>query len=122
MLNLSIIGNIGAAPRLVESTGHRPFYTLPVAHSERYTDKSGAEVNRTIWVNVIINWDCSRVLPYLVKGVKIFAEGNIKLRAWKANDGSLQASCDIIANSLELCGGPRPETNTNEQQPDECPY
>lgn len=111
MLRVSIIGNLGADVKVV-SGDFRKFYSLSVAHTRKFFNKQKIQVEETYWVNVIINWDASKLAPYLLKGTKVFASGNVRLRTFKGNDGDYHAGLDIIADTVELCGSAHPDTTT----------
>ena len=111
MLRVSIIGNLGADVKVV-SGDFRKFYSLSVAHTRKYNNKQGIQVEETYWVNVVINWDASKLAPYLLKGTKVFASGNVRLRTFQDNDGNWHAGLDIIADTVELCGSAKPDTTT----------
>lgn len=117
MLRVSIIGNLGADVKVV-SGDFRKFYSLSVAHTRKFVNKQNIQVEETYWVNVVINWDASKLAPYLLKGTKVFASGNVRLRTFKGNDGNYHAGLDIIADTVELCGSAKPDTTTtNEGKP-----
>lgn len=119
MLKTSIIGNLGADA--VKRTGeHSPFYSLSVAHTKKYVDKDGVINENTIWCNVIINWDASKLMPYLLKGTKIYASGQTRLRCFKGNEGNYHASIDIIADTIELCGSPKVDTLVPDNMTDKA--
>ena len=109
MLRVSIIGNLGADVK-VNRGDYREFYSLSVAHTRKYTNKQNIQVEETYWVNVVINRDASKLAPYLLKGTKIFASGNVRLRTFKGKDNEWHAGLDIIADTVELCGSAKPDT------------
>ena len=111
MLRTSIIGNLGSDVK-VNTGDFRTFYSLSVAHTRKYVNKNNVQVQETYWVNVVINWDASKLVPYLLKGTKVYASGNVRLRTFKSNDGQYHAGLDIIADTVELCGSARPDSTT----------
>lgn len=118
MLRCSIIGNLGA-DAVVKRGDFKQFVSLNLAHTRRF--KVDGQVNEeTIWVNVTINWDCSNLLLYLVKGTKVYASGSLRLRSFKGNDGNWHAGATIIADTVELCGSSRPDTHIPEDQTDKA--
>lgn len=109
MLQLNVIGNLGADAKKV--TGNfETFVSFNVAHVEKYTDRKGVQVERVIWVNVSINWNCEKLLPFLLKGTKVFVSGNMKTRIYQDKNGNTFAGIDLQASNLTLCGGNKPET------------
>lgn len=136
MLKTQIIGNLGADAHVVTSNSGR-FVSMNVAHTRKYRKADGTPCEETLWVNVVINWDASKIMPYLLKGTKIYAQGNTRLRVFKDKQGSYCAGMDIVADTIELCGSKQPDTTTptpqsfvdtstggiiNNQSTDNCPY
>lgn len=118
MLRCSVIGNLGA-DAVVKKGDFKDFVSLNVAHTRRFK-ANGQVCEETLWVNITINWDCSNLMQYLVKGTKVYASGMLRLRNFKGNDGNYHAGATIIADTLELCGSPHPNTKTNDD--DVTPY
>lgn len=110
MLQAQIIGNLGADAHYVTGNFEK-FVSMNVAHTRKYKKLDGTSYEETVWVNVVVNWDCSKLLPYLLKGTKIYAIGNVKLRTFTTKDGKQAAGMDIIADRLELCSSKQPDTN-----------
>ena len=136
MLKTQIIGNLGADAHVVTSNSGR-FVSMNVAHTRKYRKADGTPCEETLWVNVVINWDASKIMPYLLKGAKIYAQGNTRLRVFKDKQGNYCAGMDIVADTIELCGSKQPDTTTptpqsfvdtstgeiiNNNPTDNCPY
>lgn len=117
MLKLSVIGNLGADCRKNEGN-FNPFYSFSLAHSVKRTEANGQMSEHTIWINCIINWDCSKVFPYLKKGTKVYVHGNGSIKITTADNGEKFASLTCIVSDLELCGSAKPDTSINEQSND----
>lgn len=115
MLKTSVIGNLGADAHVV--TGNfQDFVSMNVAHTRKFKKADGTPYEETIWVNVVINWDCSKLMPYLLKGSKVYVSGNTRLRTFTAKGGAIAAGIDIIADTVELCGSKQPETTPTSTQ------
>lgn len=136
MLKTQIIGNLGADAHVVTSNSGR-FVSMNVAHTRKYRKADGTPCEETLWVNVVINWDASKIMPYLLKGAKIYAQGNTRLRVFKDKQGNYCAGMDIVADTIELCGSKLPDTTPqttqsfvdtstgeviNNNPTDNCPY
>lgn len=106
MLKAEIIGNLGDDAKVMQGN-FKPFTSMNVAHQRKFTKQDGTPVAETIWVNVVINWDSSKLLPYLKKGTKVFCRGAVRLRTFTGHDGMTHAGIDIMADDVELCGSPR---------------
>lgn len=103
MLQAMIIGNLGANAAVKESNG-RKFVSMNVAHTDRITS-NGQTVESTQWVSVSLNHYSDRLLPYLVKGAKVFVQGKLFTRIWRDREGNSNVGINILADTIELCGG-----------------
>lgn len=111
MLKSEVIGNLGADAHVV--TGNfQNFVSMNVAHTRKFRKADGTQYEETIWVNVVVNWDCSKLMPFLLKGTKVFVSGNTRLRTFTAKGGVVAAGIDIIADTIELCGSKQPSTTS----------
>lgn len=100
MLNLQIIGNLGADAERRETNG-RAFITFRVAHSEKRND-----VERTTWVSCVLNGDGGNLAQYLVKGAKVFVSGRAQLKTYSSpKTHQIEAGLDLNVDRIELCGG-----------------
>lgn len=118
MLRCSVIGNLGA-DAVVKRGDFKDFVSLNIAHTRHF--RVNGQVNEeTLWINVTINWDCSNLLQYLVKGTKVYASGLLRLRSFKGNDGNYHAGATIIADTVELCGSPKPNSLIPDDQTDQA--
>lgn len=115
MLICTIVGNIGNDVRQVSKNTARPFYTFPVAHSEKFTNSQGVKVERTTWVDVVLNFNAERLLQYLVRGAKVAVTGNLTLKPYINGKGEAFVDATINASTLELCGSPTPTPTASAQ-------
>lgn len=107
MLELSIIGNLGADAERKNVNG-RAFVVFRVAHSEKLQD--GTE--RTTWVSVAMNGDGGRLFEFLKRGTKVFVCGRPRLRCYSSpKTHQYEAGLDLSADRVELCG-----SQVNESQ------
>lgn len=108
MLQVTLIGNVGAKPDVHNEQG-REFITFRVAHNERWKDESGQEHNQTIWVDCIMNGKPA-VTEYLQAGTTVCVVGSARLRVYSsAKDRCMKAGLTISIRSIELIGS-RPDT------------
>lgn len=78
MLQISIIGRIGANAEVKESDG-RKFVSFNVAHSDVFTDANGVRHESTTWVSCALNGDGGNLLPYLVAGALVYVIGDASI-------------------------------------------
>lgn len=115
MLQAMIIGNLGANAAIKESNG-RKFVSMNVAHTDRITS-NGQTVESTQWVSVSLNHYSEKLLPYLVKGAKVFVLGKLFTRIWRDKEGNSNVGINILADTIELCGGRNDAAQITQQSP-----
>lgn len=107
MLKAQVIGNLGADVEVRDVNGSK-FAVLRVAHTEYFTDPQGHRAERTMWIDVNYQRVDSAVMQYLVKGTKIYAEGNFSVRVYSSpKDRCMKAGVTLYAQYIELVGGSR---------------
>ena len=103
MLKAEIIGNLGKDAEVKEFSGKK-YVSLSVACSEYSKDQYGKRTEQAAWVSVLWYGDGGGLLPYLKKGAKVFIRGNFKAQAYTDKQGAAQASININASEVQLCG------------------
>lgn len=74
MLKILIIGRIGKDAATNNVNG-KTVINFNVCHSERYKDAGGNQKEKTTWVQCSWWTDRLTIVPYLLKGTLIYAEG-----------------------------------------------
>lgn len=110
MIKLQIIGHIGK-DATVNNVNGKNVINFHVAHSEKYKDASGTEINKTTWVDCAYWADRTAVAQYLKSGTQVFVEGQPDIRQCKANDGTNRANITLRVNNIQLLGGGKKEEN-----------
>lgn len=104
MLQLSIIGNLGADAELRSYNGQE-FIAFRVAHTEKYTDSQGQTQEQTTWVDCTKNGANTELLKYLTKGTKVYVVGRPQFRIFdSAKYRTKLVGVSLFANQIELCG------------------
>jgi single-strand DNA-binding protein len=103
MIKLTLIGNLGK-DCVVNNPNGRTVINFNVAHSERYTDASGTQRERTIWVDCSYWTEKTAVAQYLKKGQQVYVEGQPDVRAYKTADGRDGASLTLRVAQVQLLG------------------
>lgn len=105
MLQLEVLGNIGADAQVKSAQGSK-FISFSVAHTDKWKDADGMEHRETTWVDCIINGDDSKVFPFLKSGVRVWVRGLARLRVFSsAKDRKMKAGITLNVRDIELCGG-----------------
>jgi single-strand DNA-binding protein len=102
---MTMIGFLGQDAEVRDANGQKVI-SFRIAHTEKYTDRSGNPVENTTWVGCSY-WrpaDRTGVAQYLKKGTQVYVEGFPSARAYQTKDGQNAASLDMRVLSLELLG------------------
>lgn len=107
MIKLLVIGNLGK-DAVTNVVNGRNVINFNVAHTEKYKDAQGNQVEKTTWVECSYWTDRTAVVPYLKKGTQVYVEGNPDVRTYTTADGRNGASLRVMVQSVQLLGS-RPE-------------
>lgn len=94
----TLIGNLGQDPEVRMMQNGGKVVTLSIATSESWNDqRSGERRERTEWHKVVIfNEGLGKIAEeYLVKGAKVYVEGQIRTRKWQDQSGADRYSTEI---------------------------
>lgn len=106
MLLALFIGNL-AADAVLQKGNTDSYLTFRAASSRKYVDpKTNQPIEFTQWVTVNINRNFQNIAQYLVKGTKVFVEGQFATRIYQDRSGISQVGITINATRIELCGSP----------------
>lgn len=114
-----LIGNIGKEPES-RQVGDKYVIKFTLATTEKYTDRSGQQVENTEWHNIEYWVKNTNILQYLHKGTQVYVEGQIRTDSWDGNDGQKHYQTVIKANTVQLLGG-KPQTAPQPQYQQPAP-
>lgn len=103
MIKLQVIGNLGK-DCVVNTVNGKNVMNFTVAHTERYKDSTGAQREKTTWVDCAYWSDRTGIAPYLKKGTQVYAEGTPEVRTYQTQDGKSGASLSMRVLSIQLLG------------------
>ncbi len=95
---VQLIGNLGQDPEVRHTQGGKAVVTLSIATGESWKDeRSGERRERTEWHRVVIfNEGLGKIAEkYLVKGAKVYVEGQIRTRKWQDQSGADRYSTEV---------------------------
>ena len=98
-----LVGNLGADPKVSNTTNGAKIVNLNIATSETWKDRaSGERKERTEWHRVVIfNPQLADVAErYLRKGSKVYLEGQLQTRKWEDNTGAERYSTEIVLQNF----------------------
>jgi single-strand DNA-binding protein len=102
MLKLTVIGNLGGDPEMRYAPSGSPILRFNVAANYRVKGDGGWE-DRTEWCRVTIFGQRAESLSgLLVKGMRVYVEGRLEARPWTAQDGSIRAGLEMVAQDVEF--------------------
>lgn len=104
MLELQVIGNLGADAQVKEANGSK-FVSFNVAHTERWVDAAGVYHESTTWVSCAWSGDGGKALPYLVSGQKVFVSGRASQRIYSSpTEKKMVPGLNLSVTKLEFIG------------------
>jgi single-strand DNA-binding protein len=111
---LIIVGNLGRDPEMRYMPDGTAVSSFSMATNRSWTDRSsGQQVDETTWFRVSV-WgrQAEAVNQYLTKGRRVLVEGRLVPdrqtggpRLWTGQDGSVRASFEVRADSVQFLGG-----------------
>lgn len=121
MLQLTIIGHIGADAQVVETDGRR-FASCRVAHTENWVGSDGVRHEQTQWIDVVCEAD-RKVVPYLKKGVQIYAQGSIRTRVYSSEkDRCMKTGITLRAAQIQLLSSARQQEQPAKEEVKDAPF
>lgn len=110
MIKLQVIGNLGKDCVLKEVNG-KNVINFSVAHTERFKDSTGAQKERTTWVECAFWTDRTAIAPYLLKGQLVYAEGTPEADGYLNKENQPSATLRMRVRDIQLLGG-RADSNS----------
>ena len=104
MIKLQIVGNLGK-DCIVKEVNGKNVINFSVAHTERFKDSTGAQRERTTWVECAYWTDRTAVAPYLKKGQLVFAEGSPEAEGYMNKENQAAATLRMRVREIQLLGG-----------------
>ncbi|MCL6645555.1 MAG: single-stranded DNA-binding protein [Dehalococcoidia bacterium] len=104
-----LIGNAGrdAELRYLASGTPQAQFSLAV-NNRRKNQQTGDWEDQTEWFNIVVWGDTAeRISQYITKGKQVFVEGRVQTRTWEDDQGQKHYRTEVIAQSIQLLGGPR---------------
>lgn len=115
MFTAFFLGNLADNAREYNSNGAE-FCSFRAASNRNVKDQTTGQVKTyTTWVSVIMRNNYKNLMPYLVKGTKVFVEGSISTSIYQGRDGISRVDITINANRVELAGAPVQANSTQPQ-------
>lgn len=103
-----LVGNLGADPETRFTANGGAITNIRLATSESWKDKqTGENQERTEWHRVVLFGKLGEIAgEYLKKGRQVYIEGSLRTNKYTDKDGIERYSTDIVANEMQMLGGP----------------
>lgn len=102
-----IIGNVGNDPDVRYLDGGSVVAKFSVATNERYTTRTGEQVESTEWFRVEVwNDQAKTIEKYVRKGQQIYVEGRLRTETYTDKEGKERFSLGVRATTFQFLGGP----------------
>lgn len=98
-----LVGNLGADPKVANTSNGNKIVNLSVATSDNWKDKlTGEKKSRTEWHRVVIfNPQLADIADkYLRKGSKVYVEGQLQTRKWEDQGGVERYSTEVVLQNF----------------------
>jgi single-strand DNA-binding protein len=107
---VQFIGRLGKDPELQVTGTGKPFSKFSLA-VDQGKDNQGKD-RGAMWLNVT-TWDklAEVVEKYATKGVQVFVQGKLQIRAYEDKQGHKQQAVDVVANVVQILDK-KPNGNT----------
>ena len=103
MLKLLVIGHLGKDATVTNVNG-KNVINFNVAHTERFKDAQGVQVDKTTWVECSYWIERTAIAPYLKKGTQVYAEGTADLASYTTQDGRTGTNLRLRVSNVQLLG------------------
>jgi single-strand DNA-binding protein len=112
-----LIGNLGADPEMRYTADGTAVCKFSLATSRRYTGKDGQKQEKTEWHRIVVWRKLAEICgQYLAKGKQVMIEGRIEYGSYE-KDGVKHYTTDIVAENMQMLGGPGPGNRAQEPEP-----
>ena len=103
-----LVGNLGADPETRYTANGGAITNIRLATSENWKDKqTGENQERTEWHRVVLFGKLGEIAgEYLKKGRQVYIEGSLRTNKYTDKEGVERYSTDIVANEMQMLGGP----------------
>lgn len=104
MIKTTCIGHLGQ-DAVVKSINGKTVINFSVAHSKKFKNAQGTEINETLWVNCSFWTERTAVSQYLKKGTQVFIEGEPSIDVYKNAQNQWVPQLRLRIESIQLLGG-----------------
>lgn len=121
MIKLQVIGHLGKDATVNTLQSGDKVINFSVCHTEKFKDSTGAQKEKSTWVECAKWGEQIGVAQYLKKGGQVYVEGTPEIKTYSKADGTQGVSLALRVFSLQLLGGGTgggtQQAGQSEQQP-----
>lgn len=111
-----LIGRLGADPEIRYTNTGTAVANFSLATSTNWVNKDGQREERTEWHRIVAFGRLGEISgEYLNKGKQVYIEGRLQTRSWEDKDGNRRKTTEIVAQQLQMLGGPPGEREPAEE-------
>lgn len=103
MIKMQVIGHLGQ-DATVNNVNGRNVINFSVAHSEKYKNKEGNDIDKTIWVSCAYWSEKVNLAMYLKKATQIYVEGYPESRIYTDKSNVSQPQLAMRVTNVQLLG------------------
>jgi single-strand DNA-binding protein len=116
MLKAQVLGHLGNDCQVSNVNGVTVI-NFNCCHTEKYKNKEGVVVSKSVWVNCSYFTEKTAIAQYLKKGTQIYAEGTPSVDIYKNKDNQSIPQLRLRVNMVQLLGSSNRQDNPQPQQP-----
>lgn len=103
---VTIVGNLGADPKLHDGAGSKAVCYFSVATNESYRDKNGQIQTHTEWHSVTAFGKLAELsAKFLQKGSHVYLEGRLRTEEYVGGFGERRKVTKILAHNITFLNG-----------------
>ncbi|MGA0557536.1 single-stranded DNA-binding protein [Larkinella sp. VNQ87] len=122
MNKVILIGNVGNDPEVRYLDGGSVVARFSVATNERYTTRTGEQVDQTEWFRVEVwNDQAKTIEKYVRKGNQIYVEGRLRTETYTDREGKERFSLTVRATTFQFLGGRQDGSDGGESYSEPAP-
>ena len=130
---ITIVGNVGAAPELNYGQNNQPYCRFSVAVNEQWKN-NGEKRERVTWFPIIaFNGLSENCAAYLERGRAVAVLGRVQTREYEDREGTMHHVMQVIAEKVTFLGASRKDESSaaprpgkpapqSESDPDSVPF
>jgi single-strand DNA-binding protein len=115
MIKTTAIGHLGN-DAIVNSVNNKNVINFNIAHTEKFKNSEGVDVNKTVWINCSYWSEKLNIANYLKKGIQVYVEGVPSVKSYTDKNGVVQNQLALRITSIQVLGGGQKTTQEQSTQ------